>query len=231
MKSARAGISRISRFTAWPFTPTMPVLGGVTRFSRPFARLATAPRKRAQPELAQTHALTTPSPASWLWHDGHGKVRSFADVLAAIQSMMDDVPGCEVHVGTDSKLLSRSNVRTDGGLASYKYVTAVCLRENGRGASYWHSRHSCRLPYVSLDMRLLKEVENSIAVADLVCAHLRSMHNSITVHADSNTDERFKSAKYTPMLISIIQSMQYDFRVKPASWATWVADRHCKSRN
>jgi predicted RNase H-related nuclease YkuK (DUF458 family) len=52
------------------------------------------------------------------------------------------------------------------------------------------------------------------------------------VHADSNTDERFKSSRYTPMLIGIIKSFGYDYRVKRpagASWAAWIADKHCRS--
>jgi predicted RNase H-related nuclease YkuK (DUF458 family) len=81
-------------------------------------------------------------------------------------------------------------------------------------------------------MRLWKEVENSLAVAAEVrpVMPLAQDGNCITVHADSNTDEHFKSARYTPMLVGIIRSMGYDYRVKPAAWATWVADRHCKNK-
>jgi len=209
----------------------------VRLLSRSLSRRTSVPAKRKAPQRvddalsAQAHALTAPSPDTWLWHDGHGaQMRSFPNVLVAVRAMMEAVPNCEVHVGTDSKLVARSDGRAVGGLARYKYVTAVCVRETGHGACYWHSRHSCVLPFASLDMRLWKEVENSMVVADCVCAHLRVPREVITVHADANADVRFKSARHTAMLIGIIKAGGYDFRIKPTSWATWVADRHCNSR-
>ena len=49
------------------------------------------------------------------------------------------------------------------------------------------------------------------------------------VHCDSNTDPACKSTQHTGMLTGYIQSMGYQFLVKPHAWATFIADRH--SRN
>ena len=49
-----------------------------------------------------------------------------------------------------------------------------------------------------------------------------------TVHCDSNTDPKAKSSEHTRMLIGYIQSMGYEYLVKPDAWATFVADRHSR---
>ena len=45
---------------------------------------------------------------------------------------------------------------------------------------------------------------------------------------DSNTDPKAKSSEHTRMLIGYIQSMGYEYLVKPDAWATFVADRHSR---
>ncbi|KAJ1639122.1 hypothetical protein T492DRAFT_938974 [Pavlovales sp. CCMP2436] len=191
-----------------------------------------AKARRMALEAPRAHALTTPVPEMWCWHDGRGASHAFASVLRAVRLTVEEVPGCSIHIGTDSKLLLGTASGARNAPATYVYVSALCVYEQGRGVSYWHSRHTCAIPNLDLSMRLWKEVDNSIAVANEVKAHFGgTTEQAITVHADSNTDELFKSSRYTPMLVGIIKAMGYDYRVKQpagASWASWLADKHCK---
>ena len=76
-----------------------------------------------------------------------------------------------------------------------------------------------------LQTRLLREVELSLQTAEL----LRENDVDVdTVHCDSNTDPTCKSTEHTNMLTGYIQSMGYDYLVKPDAWATFVADRHSR---
>ena len=61
------------------------------------------------------------------------------------------------------------------------------------------------------------------------CPCATSRTPAAQVHCDSNTDPSCKSTEHTRMLTGYIQSMGYQFLVKPHAWATFIADRH--SRN
>ena len=76
-----------------------------------------------------------------------------------------------------------------------------------------------------LATRLLREVELSINTAELLTANDIDVE---TVHCDSNVDPKCKSTEHTKMLTGYIQSMGYEYLVKPDAWATFVADRHSR---
>jgi predicted RNase H-related nuclease YkuK (DUF458 family) len=62
----------------------------------------------------------------------------------------------------------------------------------------------------------------SLSTAELLTANDIDVQ---TVHCDSNTDPKCKSTEHTNMLTGYIQSMGYEYLVKPHAWATFVADR------
>ena len=79
--------------------------------------------------------------------------------------------------------------------------------------------------YPALQTRLLREVTLSLTTAE---ALTESDVLVTQVHCDSNTDPKAKSSEHTRMLIGYIQSMGYEYLVKPDAWATFVADRHSR---
>ena len=108
------------------------------------------------------------------------------------------------------------------------FATVVCVISRGHAGRYFYARLSePKRQYPVLQTRLLREVELSLSTAELLTAHDIEV---ATVHCDSNTDPRCKSTEHTRMLIGYIQSMGYEYLVKPNAWATFVADRHSRGR-
>lgn len=106
------------------------------------------------------------------------------------------------------------------------FATVVCVISKGRAGRYFFARSIERKRlYPVLQTRLLREVELSLATAELLTANDIDVK---MVHCDSNTDPRCKSTEHTRMLTGYIQSMGYEYLVKPDAWATFVADRHSR---
>ena len=94
----------------------------------------------------------------------------------------------------------------------------------GQASTRW-SHTDPRHMYPVLQTRLLREMTLSLMTAEALTV------NEILVtqvHCDSNTDPKAKSSEHTRMLIGYIQSMGYEYLVKPHAWATFVADRHSR---
>lgn len=132
---------------------------------------------------------------------------------------------CTVHVGTDShrsKPEKKKNERP-----GYTFATVICLYEPGRGADYYCRRFSKPLEYESLRQRIVDEVAESIDVSLMLMELLPSIQ--ISVHADVNSDPRFKTNSYLAQVRSWIQSTGFKFLCKPHAWASSdVADKHAK---
>ena len=106
-------------------------------------------------------------------------------------------------------------------------TTAEALTENDVLVTQVHcdSHTDPRHMYPVLQTRLLREMTLSLMTAEALTV------NEILVtqvHCDSNTDPKAKSSEHTRMLIGYIQSMGYEYLVKPHAWATFVADRHSR---
>ena len=106
------------------------------------------------------------------------------------------------------------------------FATVVCVISPGKAGRYFYARlvEPHRL-FPVLQTRLLREVELSLATAEVLTAN-----NVVvtTVHCDSHTDPKCKSTEHTRMLVGYVTSMGYDCLVKPEAWATFVADRHSR---
>ena len=198
----------------------------------------TARPTRAPPVVAKATAVPAESPAEdiarslvtddasaslsepeyWRWIEGCGRpAESFDAVIDAIRESIATRDDVEVHVGCDSAVQGGDRV---------VFATVVCVISRGHAGRYFYSRLvEKKLHYPVLQTRLLREVELSLATAELLTANDVDVR---TVHCDSNTDPRCKSTEHTRMLIGYIQSMGYEYLVKPDAWATFVADRHSR---
>ena len=166
---------------------------------------------------AAAEALSEPE--SWRWLDGSGHpVPSFQGVLEEISKTSATRENVEIHVGCDSAVQHGSRVC---------FATVICIVSSSCGGGrYFYSRTvEPQRNYPVLQTRLLREVECSLNTAEALTAHGVAVE---TVHCDSNTDPACKSTEHTRMLVGYIQSMGYDYLVKPQAWATFVADRHSR---
>ena len=132
---------------------------------------------------------------------------------------------CTVHVGTDSHRTKPSKKR--GDKPGYTFATVICLYETGKGADYYCRRFSRPRDYETLRQRIIEEVSDSIDVSLMLMEMAPGIQ--ISVHADVNSDPRFKTNSYLSQVRSWIQSTGFKFLCKPHAWASSdVADKHAK---
>ena len=78
-----------------------------------------------------------------------------------------------------------------------------------------------------MKIRLLKETELAISVADFLSRHVGI--ENIHVHLDINPNKKFKSSQVFTSATSWVKSQGYSCVVKPDSWASsWLADAYAK---
>lgn len=148
------------------------------------------------------------------WVGGNGSRYSFLDIIRIIR----ECPGYDIHVGTDSHAI--------GG--RWQFATVVCLHGKNSGSRYFYHRFKIKKEKLqSLGVRLQKEVESSINVANLILDV--GINRCPVIHADTSSDPSQKSFKHTKMLTNWIKGMGYPCVVKPFAWASGsIADRHAK---
>lgn len=130
-----------------------------------------------------------------------------------------------VHIGTDSHRTKPSKKR--GEKPGYTFATVICLYETGKGADYYCRRFSRPCEYETLRQRIIDEVSESIDVSLMLTEMAPDIQ--ISVHADVNSDPRFKTNSYLSQVRSWIQSTGFKFLCKPHAWASSdVADKHAK---
>ena len=73
---------------------------------------------------------------------------------------------------------------------------------------------------ISIKERMIREVARSIEVAYSLCDMLDQYHIELEVHADINTDPKFKSNTALSEAMGYIKSMGYVFKAKPEAFAS-----------
>ena len=132
---------------------------------------------------------------------------------------------CTVHVGTDSHRTKQAKKRDER--PGYTFATVICMYEMGKGADYYCRRFSRPHEYETLRQRIIDEVSDSIDVSLMLMEMAPDIQ--ISVHADVNSDPRFKTNSYLSQVRSWIQSTGFKFLCKPHAWASSnVADKHAK---
>tara|TARA_R100000734_G_C3309238_1_gene99893 strand:- start:948 stop:1409 length:462 start_codon:yes stop_codon:yes gene_type:complete len=119
-----------------------------------------------------------------------------------------------LHVGTDTQPHRDHTI----------LITAICFREQGKGAiGFFQKRHLPR--FGSVLERLLQEATISIEVAEEV---RELTGDRATVHADINPNEENLSNRVTDAIVGMVKGMGYDVLIKPDSWASDIADMYTK---
>ena len=149
------------------------------------------------------------------WCDADSSVTSLQHVLDSVKANKDN---CEIHVGCDSHFVKDKCV----------FAIVVAMYEYGKGGTYFFARLKVsRRLFMNMKLRLLKEVELAITLADLLSVFLE--RENLNVHLDINPDKRFKSSQVFTPATSWVKSLGYQCIVKPDSWASsWLADAYAK---
>ena len=149
------------------------------------------------------------------WTDGSGNQVNFASIIETLKLN----PLSKIHVGCDSHFTCRKNV---------VFAVVICMHYQKGGGKYFFKRlNEPAKHYAALGLRLFKEVEFAIQVAQALKNN--QIIRPILVHADININPVEKSAKFVGQIKSYITAMGFNFTFKPMAWASSsVADRHAK---
>ncbi len=123
----------------------------------------------------------------------------------------------KVYIGSDSQVR--------GNLIEFATVI-VFLREKSGG--FMLISNESRVGRIALKERLLYEVARSVDIAYRLCKLLDRYDVDLEVHADINTNPRFKSNATLQDAMGYILAMGFEFKAKPEAFAsTSCANKVC----
>lgn len=115
----------------------------------------------------------------------------------------------KVCIGTDSQVK---------GLVTDFATVIVFLREKKGAFMFIHQERTRER--MSIKRRMLSEVQRSIAIAYELCGMLDKYDIGLEVHADINTDPKFKSNQALHEAMGYILGMGFVFKAKPEAFAS-----------
>lgn len=115
----------------------------------------------------------------------------------------------KVCIGTDSQVKQNYT----------EFATAIVfVREKSGGFMYF--KHDKNKHVFSLKERMIQEVAKSIEIAYELCPIFEKYHLELEIHADINTDPKFKSNDALKEAMGYIIGMGYQFKAKPDAFAS-----------
>lgn len=131
---------------------------------------------------------------------------------------LDVNSNADIAVGSDSQVLTNYT----------SFVTTICIHYPGRGGKFYFikNRESSR-SFPSMRLRIINEVFLSIEAANDID---EMISRKVEVHVDIGSEERVsKTSKFCKEFIGIVNASGFICKIKPESWASYVADRFTKS--
>lgn len=149
------------------------------------------------------------------WHNAQSEKTTTQDILNFLSGAS---PNTTIHVGCDSHFVKNSCV--------FAVVVALCTP--GKGGTYFFARNKFkRKNFLNMKLRLLREVENCLVIADLIRSNIE--RDDIVVHLDINPNKLYKSSLVFTSATSWVKSQGYECIVKPDAWASsCLADAYAK---
>lgn len=126
--------------------------------------------------------------------------------------------GLTLYVGTDSMLYSDH--------CTYCCIIAVHANHLNIANYYYQKQKLKDRKYKTLETKILKEVEISIAAAEFLRENIADA--KIEIHVDIGDRERNATRHLVDVARGWITSMGFEAKIKPDSWASSVADWHTK---
>ena len=131
---------------------------------------------------------------------------------------LDSESGADIAVGSDSQVLPNH----------ISFVTTICVHYPGRGGKFFFvkNREASRL-FPNMRLRIMNEVFLSIEAAHDI---EEIISKKVEVHVDIGSEERVsKTSRFCKEFIGIVNSSGFVCKIKPDSWASYVADKFTKS--
>lgn len=131
---------------------------------------------------------------------------------------LDSESGADIAVGSDSQVLPNH----------ISFVTTICIHYPGRGGKFFFvkNREASRL-FPNMRLRIMNEVFLSIEAANDI---EEIISKKVEVHVDIGSEERVsKTSRFCKEFIGIVNSSGFVCKIKPDSWASYVADKFTKS--
>lgn len=124
----------------------------------------------------------------------------------------------KIAVGSDSQVLSNH----------ISFVTTICIHYPGRGGKFFYIKDKVnKKSFPNMHLRIMNEVFLSIEAANDLD---KIINRKAEIHIDIGSEERgSKTSKYSKQFIGIVNSSGFECKIKPESWASYVADRFTKS--
>lgn len=151
-----------------------------------------------------------------MWFDADGNKKKFDDIIQEIDKVSSKIN--QIYVGSDSMVYTNHII----------FVTAICLHSNkNKIGNYFFDRHRVKREKYSLKLRIFKEIEDSINIAQTLRTYYPD--HKIEIHADVNSKENATTYKFIKAISGWMNGCGFDCAFKPNSWASSaVADWHTK---
>lgn len=137
----------------------------------------------------------------------------------SIRQEVEKVLNRESRAGHKLKVCIGTDSQVRGKITEYATVI-VFLREHRGGFMYIHTEKTYST--YSIKERMLLEVSKSIETAHELCPMLDRFDVDLEVHADINTNPRFKSNSALREAMGYILSMGFVFKAKPEAFASSI---------
>jgi predicted RNase H-related nuclease YkuK (DUF458 family) len=124
----------------------------------------------------------------------------------------------KIAVGSDSQILPHH----------ISFVTTICIHDPGHGGKFFFiKKKENKNLFHNMRNRIMNEVMLSLDIAN----DIQSITNrKVEVHIDVGEDElKSKTSKFSKEFLGIVNSFGFEGKIKPDSWASYVADRFTKS--
>ena len=151
-----------------------------------------------------------------IWKNSLGMEFNLEEVI----SILNKFPNAQIHIGTDSHFKTGNLI----------YASVIAIYQPGECAKYFFKRtkNNSKKINVPLKSRLMKEVQDSIEIANAV-RDLTHSSRKIFVHADVSENKKNKSNVVCDQVKNWIYGMGFEYKLKPISWASSsIADLHAK---
>jgi len=136
----------------------------------------------------------------------HNILEEVKDVIVREHEVGNKLKVC---IGTDSQVK---------GLVTDFATVIVFLREKKGAFMFIHQERTKEK--MSIKRRMLSEVQRSIAIAYDLCSTLDKYDIGLEVHADINTNPKFKSNQALHEAMGYILGMGFVFKAKPEAFAS-----------
>jgi predicted RNase H-related nuclease YkuK (DUF458 family) len=138
-------------------------------------------------------------------------------IKKSIEDEIREVLLQEKAAGTNISVCIGTDSQVKGGIT--EFATVIVFIRKGKGGFMYISNEICkrRMP---VKQRMLEEVQRSIDVAYSLCDLFIAFNVAMEVHADINTDPKFKSNEAFRDAMGYITGMGFAFKAKPHAFAS-----------